>query len=180
MTKALSIIITIVITALFTGGGVYYWQNSRNTQESQAQNNKIQSLENTISNLEKNAINPEDIEAEIIAPECPDYNLPALSFGRAGLLTETEKTILEEKLINPFIDYYKDMPEELISMDIMVPANPGEKYKITAIFQYENFTPRQEFIFGAREADYDYWAPECMNECEFSEAFRAKYPQIVE
>jgi hypothetical protein len=71
------------------------------------------------------------------------------------------------------------MEEELISMDIVVPMNDGEEYDITTLFISGDYNPRQEFSFGFKGEDYSYWIPECMDECVFSPAFRAKYPQIV-
>ena len=187
----LPILITLILAIPITIGIMYFYLQSSKLDTADtigsAAQTKINRLENEIQKLkdqnETFILNETELAfPEIIETNCPNnnLNLPVVSYSRAGLLTETDKIDLEEKFIEPFIDYYKDMEEILISMDIIVPINAGEEYEITTLFISGDYNPRQEFSFGAKEENYDYWAPECMNECEFSPMFREKYPQIVE
>ncbi len=110
--------------------------------------------------------------------------LPVVVYSRAGLLNNSpegliEKETLKRKLIDPYIDYQNEDSIELVALYIEVPINIGEPYGIIAIYGSENRYGTEEFIFGAREQDYDYWHPECMGDCPFSDAYRAKYPEVV-
>lgn len=107
-------------------------------------------------------------------------DLPVVAYDRAGLLTDAEKTQLEEKLINPYIDYHANPAHNanqgLVSMYIEVPAEVGDDYLVTAIFKGGVING---FLFGAREQNYNYWTPDCMGGCTFSDDFKAKYPDVV-
>lgn len=189
----LPILVTLILAIPLTAGAMYFYLQSSKLDTADtigtAAQTEITRLEDEIELLkvqnesfdlgETDLAFPET--TTIIKTECPNdnLNLPVISYSRAGLLTDSDRLDIEEKLIEPFIDYYKDMPDELISMDIVVPMNDGEEYEITTLFVLNDFTPRQEFSFGIKGENYDYWIPECMNGCEFSPAFTAKYPQIV-
>lgn len=172
---AVSVLVAIVLTALAVGGGIYYWQSSLATDAQE----QMVSLQEQIDTLEETNANLEAAATEAAASE--DLELPVVVYSRPGLLNNTEegqaeKENLEEKLVNPYIDYEKDKDSDLISIQISVPENIGEAYNVDAIFAGGGHAG---FLFGAREGDYDYWVPECMGPCEFSDEFKAKYPEIV-
>ena len=181
----LPILVTLIIAIPITAGAMYFYLQSSKLDTAStigtAAQTEITRLEDEIELLKMQNETFGIGETDLAFPECPNdnLNLPVISYSRAGLLTDSDRLDIEEKLIEPFVDYYKDMEETLISMDIVVPMNDGEEYEITTLFILDDFTPRQEFSFGIKGENYDYWIPECMNGCEFSPAFTAKYPQIV-
>lgn len=124
---------------------------------------------------------PEGIEGPGFAEQLEKIeltaSLPVVSYSREGLLermenSEQERKKLREKLINPFSDYYS---EGLIAIHIEVPENTGEQYAVTAIFANGGTI---SFIFGQKGESFDYWKPDCMGECQFSDEFKEKYPEI--
>jgi len=86
---------------------------------------------------------------------------------------------IRARVVNPFILYYQDQPDtpRLVSITIeLVPDVPGYPYKAEAIFE-TGIT--NGFLIGVQGGLVDWWLPECMNSCGFSDSFRAAYPEIV-
>lgn len=113
--------------------------------------------------------------------ELLDIDFPIIAYGRPGLLNITdegliEKKQLEDKLINPFIDYYNEDGINLVSLHITVPKEVGDSYTVQAIFKTGGTIG---FSFGSREQEYAYWQPECMSPCNLSDAYKEKYPEIA-
>lgn len=109
---------------------------------------------------------------------------PVVVYSRAGLLNNTpegkaEKKKLEEKFVSPYTDYNNENGINLVALHITVPQNIGEEYSVVGIFGSESQYGTEEFGFGKREQEYGFWEPSCMGPCDFSDAFKKKYPQIV-
>jgi hypothetical protein len=182
--KNLWIIILFIIILIIISSGMYLWHQLSLKKINQHSQQQIIQLTNQINNLQKENSRLKEIEqtgTTTFKNSLNNIQFPVIAYGRPGLLhnTETgleEKKNLEEKLINPYVDYHKENDLNLVAMYITVPQNIGEEYKVVAIFG--NGT--EQFLFGAREQSYDYWKPGCMGPCDFSEEFKEKYPQIVE
>jgi hypothetical protein len=80
-------------------------------------------------------------------------------------------------MVNPFFDYNNEAEYRYIAMVIEVPTDVGEAYIVTAITKTGG---NEGFMFGARETDFGWWQPTCMDTCVFSDAFAVKYPEIVD
>jgi len=183
-----TILLAVVATALVVGSGIYLWQKSSLNAAEQRLQRQAALLQNQLSEFKK-----ERSDSKIIKEPAPttlpdassDIKFPVVVYGRPGLLNNTEegkaeKKRLEERLINPYADYYNEDGINLVAMNITVPHNIGEEYDVVAIFGSKKQYGTHEFGFGKREQEYGYWKPDCMGQCDFSEAFKAKYPQIVE
>jgi len=172
-----AVIVSILLTALIVGVGVYFWQNSnleRTKQESQTQ---ISSLQEQVTTLQR------DNQSLQTSSTASKIKFPLIVYGRPGLLHYTEagrieKKKLKEKLVNPYVDYYNEKEVNLVTLFITVPENIGGEYLVDAFFANGGY---HGFLFGKREQEYGYWpGPSCMGTCEFSEMFKKKYPQIVQ
>lgn len=180
--------VSVVITALIIGGGIYLWQQSNLKNAEQKLKQQLIQLQNQVSELQKennNSITTKQSSSSAQSESTANIQFPVVVYARPGLLNNTsegliEKKNLEEKLVHPYTDYYNEDGLNLVAMYITVPQNIGGQYDVVAIFGSVKQYGTHEFGFGAREQDYDYWKPECMGPCDFSEAFKAKYPQIVE
>lgn len=83
------------------------------------------------------------------------------------------------RVVEPFILYYRDLADypRLLTITIsVVPDVPGYPYKAEAIFETG---VTAGWLIGVQGGLVDWWLPECMYSCEFSDAFRAAYPEIV-
>ncbi len=113
-----------------------------------------------------------------------NINFPVVVYSREGLLTDhpaglAEKQLLKQKLIDPYTDYNNENSLNLVALHITVPVNVGDAYSVLGIFGSDQQYGTEEFEFGKREQNFDYWHPECMGPCPYTPAFIAKYPQIV-
>jgi len=132
----------------------------------------------------------ENFEKEKECPICEtktelEINLPAIRFI-PGTFSDKEKEDLMEKVINPFIDFEKDsyVENRIISIainkysdsELVKMQDPKYMYNISVIYE-EGYGGWLERKVGE---PIDYWVPDCMDECEFSEEFQKKYPKVVE
>ena len=175
-TRKSSILVPILISLILmilTAGGVYIWQQKVWQQE------KVTSLEEVIEKLKLDFAEAENKPQQETSADndLSEVDFPVVVFSRPGLLTEAERKVLEAKLINPMKDYYNETEAELLTLSIAVPQRVGEEYTVDGIFKDGvNFG----MLFGKREQQYNFWKPECMGPCEFSETFKSKYPTIVQ
>lgn len=109
-------------------------------------------------------------------------NQVAVAFTPGGLFEEAEKAEITTKLIEPYLDYAKEIgsPNDLASIHVQHPVE-GEaftEYTVDVIYQNDGYAG---FIYGDSSLEIQpWWQPQCFEACEFSEAFRQKYPEIVE
>jgi hypothetical protein len=174
-------IVVLVAAFLISGSFVYFVQGASFSAREVALEREIDSLQGKIADLE-NEGSSGDVPGG--SSDVEDLDLPVVVYGRPGLLNNTEegraeKEVLEQKLVQPYIDYYNENGVELVALYVTVPAKVGDEYLVLGIFGGEGHYGTEEFLFGVREGEYDYWEPMCMGECEYSDAFRTKYPEIV-
>lgn len=95
---------------------------------------------------------------------------------RAGLLSARDRQLLEERLVAPLTDYHNETRKWLVAILITVPPSVGTEYTYAAIFADGS---SESALHGVRGGEIPSWLPICKGPCEFTAAFRAKYPQIV-
>jgi hypothetical protein len=86
---------------------------------------------------------------------------------------------IRTRVVEPFVLYYRDLADypALLTITIsIVPDVAGYPYKAEAIFA-TGITAG--FLIGVQGGLVDWWLPECMYSCGFSDAFRGAYPEIV-
>lgn len=182
-------IISVVITAVIVGSGFYVWHQSSLKTTEQTLQDQIVQLQNQVSELQKENTDlktADEPSSATSSKTSANIQFPVVVYGRPGLLHNTkeglaEKKNLEEKFVHPYTDYHNEEGIELVALYITVPQNIGQAYDVVGIFGSENQYGTEQFSFGAREQEYDYWKPDCMGGlCPFSDAFKKKYPQIAE
>lgn len=114
-----------------------------------------------------------------------DISLPVVRFI-PGTFSDNEKQELMEMVVNPFIDFENDSyaQNRIISIavekygdsELAEMQNPKYMYNINAIYE-EGYGGWLERKVGE---PIDWWVPDCLDECQFSEEFSAKYPEIIE
>ena len=91
-----------------------------------------------------------------------------------------DKSAIQLKIVNPFLDYYADEYGEgyLVSLAISQNTQASKSefpYLATAIFKNGG---NSGFVIRKTNGEIQYWAPDCMK-CTFSASFKATYPDIV-
>lgn len=83
------------------------------------------------------------------------------------------------RVVEPFILYYRTTPDypRIVSITIeTVPDVADYPYKAEAIFEGGG---NAGWLIRVTGGVVDWWLPECMGPCPFSDEFRAAYPEIV-
>ncbi|MBU1132429.1 hypothetical protein KKC32_04260 [Patescibacteria group bacterium] len=184
----LAVLITIFLTTGLVGGGIFWWM-SRETaatiEQFSADIKRMQAekedMERTINDSKKNLEEKDALLTELQKPVPPKISY-------SGDPSEQEKSMIQTKLINYYLDYYG---EEIGTNDpvifIQIKKNPITINKTeTANYQILAAHKEQtaEFVFepAGDPPVFADWHPDCFyTDCrDVPEKFKAKYPKLVE
>ena len=130
----------------------------------------------------KNQVGPDDNQPVEGAQAQSELVLPVVVFTPDGIFTEEEKKELNDKVINPLVDYtpdvYVSIDVEIYSQDKFVNGDSDNKYIITTIGK-PGKGGTGGFIYGSKSKGIDYWTPDCLDKCEFTDDYKTKYPEVV-
>lgn len=181
--KGISSIITVILVLVIvglTGVSVYFWQNYEKVK---ALNEYISANKPVAENLPKTTGADKKTDEKPIAPaptptpNQDNKNTPVVVYSPNGQFTAQEILELKNRFIQPFTDWNADNKISTVSIEIEKPNPPisGYKYKVSYINQGGS---NGGFLYGT-STPLEWWLPECLNGCKFTENFKAKYPEIV-
>lgn len=105
---------------------------------------------------------------------------PAVVIEAEAAYPAQDLSEIKARIIAPYLDYKADnQPGELISFKISQNPHPSKAefpYLADGIFKNGG---NEGFVIGKKDGHINWYIPECMNGCNFSESFKAKYPEIV-
>lgn len=95
--------------------------------------------------------------------------------------TDAEKVILNSKISEPFLDYYRDQYNAGYVNKLTFKKNTqANKVDFPYLADYEmDGGVTGGFVVSKKGNSVDWWYPECLNGCNFSQSFAQKYPEIV-
>ncbi len=110
----------------------------------------------------------------------PPLSAAAVVFEAEGSFTPVEKTELTKKVVNPLVDYYADQEAGYL-VSLTIAHNTQESrdnypYQGKAIFKGGG---NSGFLVTKLGTGVDWWFPECMGACPYTDTYRAKYPEVV-
>ncbi|MBI5357914.1 FlxA-like family protein [Candidatus Saccharibacteria bacterium] len=171
----------LVVIAVLAGLGTSTYLFMQEKDKSTSFNNQINSLNDEVKNL-KNQVGLSDDQPEQKAQEQSDLTLPVVVFTPDGVFSNEEKKEITDKVINPLVDYtpdvYVSIDVEIYSQDKFVNGNSDNKYIITTIGK-PGKGGTGGFIYGSKTKPLDYWVPDCLDTCQFTDEYKAKYPEVV-
>lgn len=91
-----------------------------------------------------------------------------------------EKDHIKSKIIDPFLMYYADQygADHVKTLTISVNDQPSKtEFPYLAKYIFEDGV-NGGFVISKTQGNIDWWIPECMGPCPFSDNFRNKYPEI--
>lgn len=103
-----------------------------------------------------------------------DVVLPVVVYEPSGLFSDKDKEELAKKVIQPFFDYNNE--EEMIFIAMVINKDESAKYSYMAINKNGGY---ESSVLTKKNDQFEYWVPDCMGPCEFSQSFKGKYPEIV-
>lgn len=103
------------------------------------------------------------------------------TFESSANITASAQTEITKKVIDPFLDYYRDQYNAGYVKTLVIQKNlnaSADTYPYKADYTFEGGV-NGGFLIMKQGTGVDWWYPECLNGCTFSAAFKAKYPEIV-
>jgi len=174
---------------LVIAGGMYYLMEVSKMDNNALESTRLQtkdfdegSILGKIRNMEVGMSTQKEV-GYVYELTQPKDDMPVIVFEGEGLFQGKEgarqREYLEEKFINPFLDYNKSDSNSkirIVSIMISVPQNIGEKYIVRTV---NSDGSSGGFLFGSRGQEYDIWIPGCFSECKFTDLYKQKYPEVV-
>ena len=113
------------------------------------------------------------------SPASSPVSKATVVYEAEGSFTAAEKTELKKKVIDPFLDYYTTESTQILLTLTISKNDKASKdqypYQAQAIFQGGG---NMGFLIMKVGTGVDWWFPECLNGCNLSAAYKAKYPEI--
>lgn len=143
-------------------------------------------------NQEKEAVQTEAIispDAQVAIPSVavtqtisltPAGSTPVVVIESEGSIPPLDLSEIKARITNPYLDYQRDaQPGSLVSLKIspnLLESKAAYPYTADAVFKNGG---NEGFLISKNNGHIDWFLPACLNGCVFSDAFKAKYPEIV-
>lgn len=177
--RTLMFIIIVLVTL-----AVYVIQSSRLNNIISDQDKTISELEQQLTLLEEVIENSETTAKadDSVEQKQEDVqqtlDLPFIKYVPGGLFDDDEKRQLQEKLLDPFFDFNgKDNYVAVIIEKIEGADNEGDfKFDVQILNKNGSYGG---FLYGEGDR-LEWWLPDCLDGCTFTDEFQEKYPELVE
>jgi hypothetical protein len=166
----LLIVIVVLLLLILLGGvgGVMYLKSSMKTP-SQESMKQVAPSETPIAT-----------PTPTVVPVASSSASPTVTIESQATLSAQDVSELQGRVIDPFMDYYKEARPEDPLLQITIMKNVQN----TVAFPYVLDSLSQEGIkqgsvISRTNGHLDWWFPECQMGCHLSDAYKAKYPEIA-
>lgn len=155
-----------------------YWYGQQSDQPQVALNLKSTSPTAQPSNSPI-AVSPSPSGSPVASPT-PTFTQPVVVFESKGSIPANDLTQLNNRIVNPIVDYYKEHPGEgpVVSLTISPSDKPTKAefpYLGSIIFKNGG---NAGFVISKKDGEIGWWGPDCMK-CTFSAEYKSKYPEIT-
>lgn len=172
--SAVEVLVVIVIVGLLGLVGWYVWQKNDTTTTSP---------QDSTASTEANDVQSDTGELDVHDAGAITYRDDGVVvFYPNGLIDKEDKKELEEKVLNPMIDY---SPNTYISVtvdpylpQIYTDGNSDDKYIVTTIGKKDK-GETGSFLIGHKKDGINWWTPVCLDSCTFSQSYKDTYPEVV-
>lgn len=102
----------------------------------------------------------------------------SITIESEGSLPVQDVSELKLRNINPFVDWQKEQGASQAVKSITISANNNVLYPYK--FDYKLVGGGNGgYLVSRKDGNLSWFFPECLNGCQFSNSFKAKYPEIV-
>ncbi len=122
----------------------------------------------------------------LVSPTIPPANIkfqdPVIIIQGEANLDPKDARDLRERIVNPYVDYFKDTHKNDVLVSLKIETNTNASvsaypYKAEAITKNG---VNEGFLISNVLGQIDWWYPECLGKCGFTDEFKTKYPEITE
>ena len=170
-------ILLIVVIVGLVGGAYYFGQR---TGQMQQEANEVEVIETKLPATSSPSAQVSDKNLGMATPLATPKATPVITFEAAGSIPDSDKQQIQQRIINPLVDYYAEQGEErqLVSLTIS-PNNQQSKaqspYLGQAVFKNGG---NSGFVINKTNGQIEWWGVDCMI-CTFSNEYKQKYPEVV-
>lgn len=93
-----------------------------------------------------------------------------------SLFASSEIDILRDRVAYPFIDYFVDKGEVYITVLIEKDSRHPGLYELTGLTDHNGVYSQ---LLSGSGKEIRFWYPTCMGPCQFTAAYKVKYPEVV-
>jgi len=165
---------------VLTGIAVYFWQNYEKLKSANLNNKISTDVQNKGLDEAKKPVENNIPSTSTPSPTATPSNetKAEVVFTPSGIFTEAERSQLYKKLIDPFLDFQKDTTIQTLTFQIEKKDPPVAGYKYSV--NYINKGGSNGGLLYGQSTPLEWWLPECLNGCNFSDSFKENYPEIVD
>ncbi len=164
-------LIIALIVIVLTGTTLYFLD----------QNQKLQKNNSTTSVSITPAVSPIITQSEtVVTPTTAVGEGVVVIIESEGNLPKDDVNGLRTRVIEPYVEYYKTGSQKLATFKVSVNTQASKTdypYMADAIFVGGG---NEGFLISKKNGQINWWVPGCIVECQFSDLFKQKYPEIVE
>ncbi len=175
--KALLAIFVVGLLTLVGLGAYIYFQNGKSFL---AGNFPIKAIASPLASPLAQAASPTPAASPQAVGGTTVTTSAVVTFTSPDSFTPVEKAELTKKIVNPLVDYYADQQAGyLVSLTIAHNTQASSAtypYQGQAVF---NNGGNSGFLITKLGTGVDWWFPECMGACPYTDTYKAKYPEVV-
>lgn len=164
-------ILLAIVAALALAVGAYFF----------GQNQTLREISQTPTGVSVTSPPVSQNEDRMMASPTATSSGVTVVYEAQGSFSESEKTEIQKKVINPFIDYYQteNTGQKLLTLTISKNTQSSKEiypYQALGVFQGGG---NQGFLIMKEGTGISWWTPECLNGCNLSVSYAAKYPEVA-
>lgn len=157
--------------------GIFLWQRTVVQEQLDEKDQEIATLEAQLQESVRNDLKTSN--DKVIQDNNPqsELDLAIVTFQPGGLFSAELKNELQKKLIDPYLDFYNEDGIYVVTMNIAAPEQGAISWSVFATNADGSYS---DFLFGDKNQTIQrWWLPDCLGDCNFSNTFKGKYPEIV-
>lgn len=175
-------VVTFILVGiiLFSAVAYLFYQNQKLSEKITSSVTKTENSNSNPTINPQSSLSPQANKSLSNSPTSTLSKKPVIVYEAEGSIPAADKTGIQSRIVDPFIDYnINEVSQPMASITISPNNNPSKTeypYLFSAVFESGG---NQGFVIGKKDGQISWWIPECLNGCQFSNAFKEKYPEIV-
>lgn len=175
------LVVTFIVVGmvLFSAVGYLFYQNQKLSDKVSESQVKTTPTPTAITTA-KATPNPQLSQNITPTPTSSKTKGPVVVFEAEGSLPAGDKSGIQARIIDPFIEYQtSEIKQPVVSITISPNTNASKTefpYLFNAIYESGGYSG---FVIEKKNGQISWWFPECMNGCNLSQNFKTKYPEIA-
>lgn len=170
MKRIWTLILVVIIIALV---GVSAYLFGKNQEKTAAQTEAV-----VTPGAQVFAPSPVTTQSALLTPAAKSTAVVVVE--SEGSIPAQDLAEIKARVINPYLDFSAEsQPGLLVSFKVspnLLESKTTYPYMADAVFKNGG---NEGFLISKNNGHIDYYLPGCINGCNFSDSFKAKYPEIV-